>query len=158
MKKLLKISSYIAIIAGIILVVGGVWGLCFTYKNVEQENIVTSSDASRPGKDVRGPLTLKSQADVIRKHTLGMTDGKTYAQMPRQIEKVDENGNIVHDRDGKPIMVTNEGRNVWITATSLTTALHLGIVTYIFSGLIVLFGLVSIWTGIVFCYLSRKFE
>lgn len=157
MKKLLKVSSYFAIVAGIVLVMGGVWGLCFTYKNVVQENIVTPDDASRPRMAVRGPLTLKSQADIIRYHTLNTTLGKTYAEMPRQIEKVDESGKTILDKDGNPVMIANEARNIWITATTLTTALHLGIVTYIFSGLIVLFGFVSIWTGVVFYYLSRKF-
>lgn len=158
MKKILKISSYVAIISGILLIVGGVWGLSFTYKNVARENIVTPDDASIPGKHVKGPLTLKSQADVIRHHTLNSTEGKTYAEMPRQIEKKDINGKTELDQEGKPIMIANEARNIWITATSLNTALHLAIVTYVFSGLILLFGLVSVWTGVVFCYLSKKFE
>ena len=36
------------------------------------------------------------------------------------------------------------------------TALNLGIITYAFSGFILLFGLISIWTGITFYALSRK--
>lgn len=156
MKKLLKVSSYLAIIAGVILVAGGVWGICFTYKNVSRENIVTPSDASRPEQNVRGPLTLKSQADIIRHHTLNTTGGKTYSEMPRQIEKLDTDGNVLLGEDGNSILIPNDARNLWITATTLTTALHLGIVTYVFSGLLILLGLISVWTGVILCFLSRK--
>lgn len=136
MKKLLIASSILAIGVGIILVLGGTWAVMFTYQNVSQENIVTLEDASLPNAPVRGPLTLKSQADIIREHTLKKTDGKTYAEMSRE----------------------DENRSVWVTATTLTTALHLGIITYLFSGLIILFGLISIWTGIVFAALNKKFK
>ncbi len=156
MKKLLNISSVLAIVAGVVLVGGGWWGICFTYKNIKAENITTPPDASIPGKQVLGPLTLKSQADVIRMHTLKMTGGKTYAEMPRQIEKLDANGATVLDAEGKPVMVPNDARNIWITATTLTTALHLGILTYVFSALVILFGLISIWTGFIFCKLAKK--
>lgn len=156
MKKILSVSSFLATLVGIVLVLAGFWGICFTYKNVSKENIITSSDASVPGKKVIGPWTLKSQADVIRKHTLNTTSGQTFAEMPRLIEKLDENGVPVLDQDGNPIMEPNSKRDIWITATTLITALHLGILTYVFSGLILLFGLISIWTGIVFFMLSKK--
>lgn len=134
MKKLLRISSLLAIGVGIILVFGGVWAVMFTYQNVSQEKIVTPEDASIPNTLLRGPLTLKSQADIIREHTLKTTEGKTYAEMSRE----------------------DKNRPLWITATTLITALNLGIITYLFSGLIILFGLISIWTGIVFAALSKK--
>ena len=133
MKKLLKVSSALAIIAGIVMVVGSLWSITFIYKNITQEKIVTPADASIPEKPVRGPFTLKAQADIIREHTLKTTDGKTYAEMSRE----------------------DANRPLWITATTLTTALNLGILTYVLSGLILLFGCISIWTGIVFYALGR---
>lgn len=150
MKKILGISSVLAILAGILMVVGGAWGIAFTYKNVAREEITTPSDASIPNAQVRGPRTLKSQADIIREHVLKNTDGKTYSQMPQKIEKVDQNGNVV--------MTTNDARSIWITATTLTTALNLGIVTYVFSGLILFLGLISIWNGIIFCILKKNLK
>ena len=133
MKKLLKISSWLAIVAGMLMIVGGVWAICFTYRNITQEKIVTPADPSIPHTPVRGPFTLKSQADIIRHHVLKTTDGRTYAEMSR----------------------TDENRPLWVTATTLTTALNLGIITYVFSGFILLFGLISVWTGVVFHLLSK---
>ncbi|MFZ2205134.1 MAG: hypothetical protein WAV23_00895 [Minisyncoccia bacterium] len=156
MKKLLKVSSVLAILAGVVMVAGGIWGIVFTYNNVARENITTSKEASIPGVAVRGPFTLKAQADIIRVHTLKATGGKTYAEMPGQIPKLDESGNPVLDKDGKAVTVPNDARNMWVTATTLMTALNLGIITYAFSGIVLLFGLISIWTGIIFCILSKK--
>ncbi len=156
MKKILKLSSILAVLTGVILIIGGIWGISFTYKNVVQEKIITPKDASIPNSSVRGPFTLKSQADIIRYHTLKITSGKTYAEMPRQVSKLDEKGSPVLDNSGNPVMINNDGRNLWITATTLTTALNLGIVTYVFSGLVMLLGLISIWTGIIFWLLSKK--
>lgn len=123
-----------AVVAGIVLVIGGVWGICFTYTNIVREKIVTPADAAIPEQPVRGPFTLKAQADIIRHHTLDTTGGKTYAEMSRQ----------------------DPARDIWITATTLTTALNLGILTYVFSGLIILLGGISIWTGVVFRALARR--
>ncbi len=156
MKKILVGSSILAVITGILMISGGMWGIAFTYRNVAQEKITTPADASIPGAPVRGPLTLKSQADIIRHHTLTTTGGKTYAEMPRQVQKVDADNKPVVDEQGNPVMVPNTTRDMWLTATTLTTALNLGIVTYLFSGLIILFGLISIWTGIVFYILSKS--
>ncbi len=155
MKRLLRVSSGLAIGAGVLLVMGGLWGITFTYKNIAQEKIVTPADASITEKPVRGPFTLKAQSDVIRHHTLEATGGKTFAQMPKQIPKLDKNGQQILGEDGKPVMTANTARDIWITATTLTTALNLGILTYMFSGLIILLGCISIWTGVVFGALGR---
>lgn len=156
MKNKLKISGMFAMLVGVILVIGGIWAISFTYTNVSRENITTGADASIPNAKVIGPLTLKSQADIIRYHTLKTTNGKTYAEMPRQIPKLDGEGKEVIGEDGKVVMVDNAGRNIWITATSLTTALNLAIMSYAFSLFVILFGLVSIWTGCIFRELSKR--
>ncbi len=158
MKKIYGFSSFFAFLAGVVLVSGGLWGLIFTQETILREKIITPDDATIPGERVNGPLTLMAQAEVIRKHTLKSTGGLTYAQMPRQLEKRDENGNFVLGEDGKPVMVPNEARNLWITATTLTTALNLGVITYMFGALIMVFGLISIWNGCLFFALYRKTE
>ena len=157
MKKMLLVSSFLAVIVGLVLVGSGVWGIAFTYTNVARENITTPDDASIPDVPVRGPFTLKAQADIIRVHTLRMTEGKTFAEMPRQIPKLDEEGKPILDKDGKPAMTTNTARDIWITATTLITALNLGLFAYAFSVDMFLLGLFSIWTGVIFYALSRKY-
>lgn len=154
---MLKVTAALAVLAGLVMIAGGTWGIMFTYTNVKAEKITTSKDASIPGVPVRGPFTLKAQADVIRMHTLENTGGKTFAEMPRQIAKLDADGKPVLDADGKPVMVLNTARDMWYQATTLTTALHLGIITYAFSALVLFLGFISIWTGFVFFALSKKY-
>lgn len=156
MKKIVRASSVVVIVIGVLLVVVGVWGTVFTYKNIAREKIVTPTDATIPKKDVRGPMTLKAQADIIRVHTLKMTDGKTFAEMPRQIPKLDEKGKPVLDKDVKPVMVDNSARAVWVTALTLTNALHFGILAYAFSALTALFGLFMMWAGAAVFLVSKR--
>lgn len=157
MKRMLKTSANLALLAGVVLVLGALWAMNFTYQNVARENIVTPEDASIPSTPVRGPFTLKAEADIIREHTLHSTGGLTYAEMPREVPKLDSSGNPVLDGSGEQVMVPNDARNIWVTATALMTALNLGIVTYAFSLFILLFGLVSIWTGLTFKGLSKRY-
>src|SRR3989344_8626085 len=133
MKKMLTVTAILAIVAGVVMVGGGVFGIVFTYKSVAQEKITTPEDASIPKALVSGPLTVKDKADVIREHTLKNTGGKVYAEMPGQIPKLDADGKPVVDADGKPVTVSNPARTIWITAMTLTTALNLGILSYAFS-------------------------
>lgn len=156
MQAFLRLSAFLAIVAGIILVGGGLWGISFTYQNIAREKIVTPEDASIPNKPVADPFTLKAQADIIRKHALKMTGDKTYAQMPRQVEQLDNNGKPVLNEKGEKVMVPNKARDTWITVTALTTALNLGILTYAFSAFTILMGLISVWTGLVFMALSKQ--
>lgn len=156
MKKELKISGMFAILVGTILVLGGLWAMNFTYQNIAREKIVTPGDARIPNEKVLGPMTLKAQSDIIREHTLKITGGKTYAEMPRQIPKLDSDGKEVLDKDNKVVMIDNAQRNIWITATSLTTALHLAILSYAFSLFTILFGLISIWTGFIFYRMHKQ--
>ena len=154
---MLKISAALAVLAGVLMIIGGSWGIIFTYKNVADENITTPKDASIPNTRVRGPLTLKVQSDTILEHTLKSTGGKTFAEMPRTIPKLDVDGKPVLDADGKQIMVPNTARDIWYQAMTLRTALHLGIITYAFSALVLFFGFISIWTGFTFFALSKKY-
>jgi hypothetical protein len=158
MRKLLMVSSVLAIVAGIVMIGGGIWGIVFTYSNVARENITTPSDASIPDAPVRGPFTLKAQADIIRTHALKSSGGKTYSEMPSRIPKLDEQGAPVLDENGEVVMVPNDARNTWITVTALTTALNLGIITYAFSGLILFLGLISVWTGLTFQAINRSLK
>jgi hypothetical protein len=156
MKNKLKIVGMFGGIVGVILIIIGVWAMCFTYNNVTRENIVTGADASIPNSKVAGPLTLKSQADIIREHTLRITNGQTYAEMPRQIAKLDTEGKEILDANGEVVLVDNVARNTWITATTLTTSINLALLAYGLSLLTILLGLMSMINGYIFCELSKK--
>lgn len=77
-----RIIGLIAIIAGAIMVIGGgvTWGM--VQSQLTAENITIPDDASMfPGKQVKGPLTAYSQADIINEHALDSSGGKTYAEL-----------------------------------------------------------------------------
>ena len=100
------------------------------------ENIYTGDDATIPEQIVSGPLTMLAQAENIEKHTLARTDGLRYAEM---------------DRD-------NEARPMWITATSLRTALHFGVLSYAFAAFTIVVGVLFMLNGAALWLLaSRKY-
>jgi hypothetical protein len=77
-----RILSILVIIAGIVLIVTGV----FTWFNVSNQladqNITVADDAENfAGEPVDGPLTAYEQATVINRHSLEATGGKTYAEL-----------------------------------------------------------------------------
>ena len=79
-----KVLSILVIIAGILLIVTGV----FTWFNVSNQladqNITVANDAENfAGEPVDGPLTAYEQATVINRHALEATGGKTYAELDR---------------------------------------------------------------------------
>jgi hypothetical protein len=53
--------------------------------NLADENITVAEDAaSFAGKKVDGPFTAFAQADIIEKHALEASGGKTYAELDRE--------------------------------------------------------------------------
>ncbi len=144
-----KTSSIVAYIFGALFIMSGLWGISFTYTHISQEQIVTPPDAAYPNTHVRGPLTLNAQANIIRKHMLNMAQGKTYAELPRQIPQLDAQGQPTINDQGQPVLIDNPTRNIWITATSLMTALHLGIIAYAVSALTLALGCVMVWLGVI---------
>lgn len=158
MEKMLRVTAVLAIVSGIFMIGASLFGIKFTYNNVARENIVTTADSSIPNTPLRGPFTLKAQADIIRVHALKASGGMTYAEMPSTVPQLDAQGKPVLDKDGKPVMVSNAARGTWVTATTLITALNLGILTYAFSALALFMGFVSVWTGITFFALSKQYK
>ncbi len=156
MKQKIRFSAVLLVIVGIVTICGGIGGVVLTYSNVVREKIVTTPDAKIPNIPVAGPYSLKVQADIIRVHTLHTTSDLTYAEMPQTILQLDANGKPVMGKDGKPVMTTNVARNLWITATTLTTALSLGIMAYALSGLIIFLGIILVWFGAIFYSISSK--
>jgi hypothetical protein len=154
-RRLLLVAAILAFTVGLGSIIGGVAGAAYTHSQAVAENVVTPDDASIPGTPVRGPLTMKAQSDVIRGHTLERTEGLAYAELPRSVPQVDEAGNAALDENGDPVMVPNTARDLWLTATTLTTALNLGILAYALAAFAVVVGLVLVASGGVFLTLRK---
>lgn len=72
----------LSIIAGIVLVVAGAATWWVVTDQLKAQNITVSEDAEWfGGNQVNGPLDAYSQAQVIDKHALEATGGKTYAEL-----------------------------------------------------------------------------
>ena len=88
MTKLPKIVAIISIIAGAIMIAGGVTTWFLVQRELKDEKITVSDDAeSFAGDPVDGPLTAYSQAMVIKEHALEIGGGKTYAELAQDDPK-----------------------------------------------------------------------
>jgi hypothetical protein len=120
-------ASVILIALGIGSIAIGVNGRDRVQSDLAREQIVGTPDSTISGQLVDNGSKAEAFAKVMRKHTLEATGGQTYAQMGRY---VDANGKPTNDekaaakdpKSGEP--VANPARNIWVTETALTTALH----------------------------------
>lgn len=72
------VVGLISIIAGVLMIVAGGATWWAVADKLSQEGIVVSQDASfLAGKKVNDPFSAFAQAEVINKHALEMSDGKT---------------------------------------------------------------------------------
>ncbi len=72
----------IVIVVGVIFILAGVGAWAAVTAQLSAENITVAEDAGRfAGQPVDGPLTAYEQANVINKHALAATGGKTYAEL-----------------------------------------------------------------------------
>ncbi|MGI9585144.1 MAG: aromatic ring-opening dioxygenase LigA [Acidimicrobiia bacterium] len=79
-----QILVIITIVIGAVFMVSGVGAWFAVSSQLADENITVADDAGRfAGQPVDGPLTAYEQANVINKHALEATGGKTYAELDR---------------------------------------------------------------------------
>lgn len=149
-------AGILALVVGIGSLVGGIFGVWYTWDQAVAQDVTTPDDAAIPETPVRGPFTMWAQSDIIKHHQLDSTEGLYYSQMPRMIPQVDENGQAVLDENGEQVMVPNEARASWLNATTLTTALGLGIVAYGLSSFVIVIGLTLIVIGYVFLHIRKR--
>lgn len=120
-------ASAVLVVLGIVCVVIGFTGRSEVRDRLAQENIVGTPDSEIAGELVDTGSEAKTFADVIREHTLAATGGATYAEMPRAV--FEESGEPVpEDRVDAALesgeAIDNPQRQIWITSTALSTALH----------------------------------
>ena len=145
--RLLTLVAVMAMVIGIGSVLGGIAGAAYTWNEAAAQDITTPDDARFAEVPVRGPLSMWAQADIINQHQLERTEGLYYSQMERMVPAVDDAGDPVVDEAGEPVMLPNEARMAWIDATSLTSALQLGIMAYALAAFAIVVGLVLAGTG-----------
>ena len=79
-----KVAGITAIVVGIIMAVAGMVTWVVIGNTLSDQKIVVSADADcLAGDDVNGPFSAYCQAMVINKHTMGITGGKTYAELAK---------------------------------------------------------------------------
>lgn len=153
---ILLLAGILALAVGFGSIAGGVFGAWYTWSQAVVQNVTTPSDAVIADTPVRGPFTMWAQADIITFHQLDRTEGLYYAEMPRLVAQVDEAGAPVLDADGEVVMIPNQARASWFDATTLTTALSLGIVSYALSVFAMVVGLTLAFTGYAFLHIRKK--
>lgn len=79
-----RVLSWLLLAAGVILLVAGAATYYTVSTQLGDQRIVVSDDAScQAGEAVNGPLEAYCMAQVIGKHSLKSTNGKTYAELDR---------------------------------------------------------------------------
>jgi uncharacterized membrane protein YraQ (UPF0718 family) len=80
-----RLAAIITIVAGVLMAVAGATTWYMVQTNLADERITVSEDSPRFAKDaVNGPFTAFQEAQMIEKHYLEATSGKTYAELDRE--------------------------------------------------------------------------
>lgn len=78
-------TSIAAIVLGALMVLGGVGTWFLVSGTLADQNITVAEDAScAASQQVDGPISAYCQAEIINKHALESTEGKTYAELDRE--------------------------------------------------------------------------
>mgnify|MGYP003402151592 CR=1 FL=1 len=129
---------------------------------IAKENITATDDAAEqganlePGERIDTGAEAKEFAKIIRAHVLESTGGRTYAEMGRFLtatgEETDDEAEAATDEQGNPVQ--NGIRNLWVTATSLTTALNTAFLAERIALFSIVMGVALLLTGIGFLVLT----
>jgi hypothetical protein len=83
--KVARLIAIFTIAAGAIMFIAGTATWITVQSNLSGERITVSEDSPRfAGDAVNGPLTAYQEAQMIEKHYLEATGGKTYAELDRE--------------------------------------------------------------------------
>ena len=163
MRKFLQyggIAASIVLIAfGIGAIYMGIDGRSQVRSDLRAERIIGTDDSTIPGQLVDTGSEAQAFAAIIRKHTLEATDNQTYSQMERFIGKdgkptSDEKAAAINEQTGKP--VENGLRNMWVTATALTTALNTAYFAEQVATFAIVMGIALLLAGLGFAVLTLR--
>ncbi len=166
MKRLFAYGGYFAsgilILFGLGTIIVGALGLSEVRDTIARENITATDDAPElgvdlePGEPIDTGAEAKEFARIIRAHVLESTGGRTYAEMGRYLtetgEETNDEAEAATDEQGNP--VPNGVRNLWVTATSLTTALNTAFLAEQIALFSIVMGIALLLTGVGFLVLT----
>lgn len=140
--KTTKIVGVLAIIAGFVMAIAGIATYVTVSQQLASENITVPGDAAfLAGDKVDGPFSAFAQADIINKHALAASEGKTYAELGSLATQAREAG------DEELAQQYTEQRATVMNASFLRASLFTSVVAFgvaaLVIGLGVLFGLVG---------------
>jgi len=151
------VASVILIAFGVAAIVMGTTGRSDVRTELARENIVGTPDSTIPNQKVDTGDEARAFAAVMRKHTLEITGGQTFAQMGRFLDAAgkptsDEAQAAKDPKSGQP--VENQLRQVWVTSTALSTALNTSYFAERVSVFSIVMGIALFLTGIGFLVLT----
>lgn len=77
-----RVLAWLGILGGVVLVVAGIIVWVIVSSQLRAESIIVPDDAvAFQGQTVAGPFTAFVQAETIQTHALGLSEGKTYAEL-----------------------------------------------------------------------------
>ena len=157
LRLVLAALACVFVVSGVTMMVQASAAKADVKAGIAAEKLVVPDDAQGyAGEPVNGPETLRAMADIIREHTLGATEGLVYSEMPREVPQLDESGQPVLDENGEPVMVSNAARAIWITSTTLQTALTQGYMAWKLADLVMGLGALFVLQGLGFGVLALK--
>lgn len=116
-----------SVLLGVVLILGGLTTWIMVSRELAAQKITVSEDAGCLAGDlVDGPFSAYCEAEVIEKHALESTGGKTYAELGRD----------------DPL------RQVAATASYLRASLYTSVVAFGVAGMAILMGVVFIMIGL----------
>lgn len=133
--RLARIIAIVVVTAGALMIVAGVGTWLTVQSSLADERITVSEDSPRfAGDPVDGPLAAYQETQMIEKHYLESTAGKTYAELDRE----------------DPL------RQTAMTASFLRASLFTSVVAFGVAAMATGLGVVLVLIGIALATLARQ--
>ena len=132
-----RLLSLLVIVAGVVMLIGGAATWFTVQSQLADERITVSDDADWfAGEKIDGPLTAYAEAEVIEKHSLEASGGKTYAELDRQ----------------------DPTRQTVMTGSFLRSSLFTSVVSFGIAAMVMGLGVVLALIGYALLSLSRRLD
>lgn len=153
-----KIIGILSIVAGLVMIVAGIVTWNIVTSQLKDKRITVPADADKvmgvtvAGKKVEGPLTAFGQAEIIKKHALKSSEGKTYAEIGADQTKARADLEKATSDSEKAaaqaaLDKATQSRTTVMNAAFLRSSLFSSVITYGIAALVVGLGLMFALIG-----------